>query len=447
MSFSGKAVALFGHFKGAMAHKSKQSNQSILQGADRPQGGFAIAVTAGKMVREAYQLTTKEAEKGKVTHPQPAPMIGERWEVLCRSSDNDDTRQYGYKAVAFINRATKQIQIATAGTKPTEKHDLWDNCKLLFGSSPMFKPFVNCVPNKLRSSQKFVDAVIATAGGDQGVAGYTFSTCGHSLGAVMADINAAEILSRGLTFSSSTTFENPGSRTVVERFLADKGLKKEESAAAIKQLSDHCTEYNTWRGHINSFGRRLAGDVKLVVPSPAVERAMSWPTGAKFSYIGKQIDRVANFCGVFDILSQLKEHRLGNFSKLDYGNCYSVKNWDDKKSSLHCRHLPGSPELDSSITAQPVTDEKTSDWSFLTRPEEFTMDDAHPVGANPLVKLSHLVGAMAYFQMQCVYAASVCIAAKCLESNHARSVTQPAVEYALFDTGQTLFPTVAQVTG
>ena len=39
------------------------------------------------------------------------------WEILTASCDNISTAKYDYKAVAFINKETKEVHIASAGTK------------------------------------------------------------------------------------------------------------------------------------------------------------------------------------------------------------------------------------------------------------------------------------------------------------------------------------------
>lgn len=96
--------------------------------------------------------------------------------MLAISNDKESYHQYGYKTVAFVNHQTKQVHIAFAGTDPTDVYNLWDDFLLCLGRSP----------NKLQAVKPFIDELIQKLGEQS--AEYQFSTSGHSLGAVVADI-------------------------------------------------------------------------------------------------------------------------------------------------------------------------------------------------------------------------------------------------------------------
>ncbi|HJD61633.1 MAG TPA: hypothetical protein LFV90_05775 [Rickettsia endosymbiont of Columbicola hoogstraali] len=124
------------------------------------------------------------------------------WEILVTSVDDKNTNQYGYKAVAFINRNTKEIHISSSGTIITEKYDLIDDARITFDR----------LPNKMLPVKAFVTKILEQAGGQENVIDYKFSTSGHSLGAIVSDLTGIEIHSRGLKFEKSVTFDNPGSK-------------------------------------------------------------------------------------------------------------------------------------------------------------------------------------------------------------------------------------------
>ena len=82
--------------------------------------------------------------------------------------------------MAFVNHNTKEIVIATAGTKPSDAMDLLDDLGLLFG----------LVPSKMSSITSFLHRIKEELGDD--FKNYETITTGHSLGSTLSDLTAVK---------------------------------------------------------------------------------------------------------------------------------------------------------------------------------------------------------------------------------------------------------------
>jgi hypothetical protein len=90
-------------------------------------------------------------------------------------------------------------------------YDLIDDGLVALGSTPY----------KIEQAKAMVDNVVKALGGK--ALEYTFSTSGHSLGAIVSDITAVDIVARNLKFNISTTYDNPGSEKAV-KYAIDNNL-------------------------------------------------------------------------------------------------------------------------------------------------------------------------------------------------------------------------------
>ncbi|EER20785.1 MULTISPECIES: hypothetical protein [spotted fever group] len=104
----------------------------VVSKAKKTVSNFAkfINKVEAKVAHLATDLTYKLANGNDIYKDHELKIIkelGDDWKVLCKSSDDADTNQNGYKSVVFINQNTKQILIATAGTVPTDIYDLKDD--------------------------------------------------------------------------------------------------------------------------------------------------------------------------------------------------------------------------------------------------------------------------------------------------------------------------------
>ncbi|MCC8419275.1 MAG: hypothetical protein LN590_07170 [Rickettsia endosymbiont of Glossina mortisans submortisans] len=233
--------------------------------SDKPviTSNMKVDAPAHKGVDLAYKIGTQKYQ-GVEANLYNKHLGNSGWDVLATTADDENTNQYGYKAVAFINRTTKEIHISTAGTIPKEKYDLIDDGLITFGYTPN-KPV-----------KEFVTKVLEQAGGKAEVIDYTFSTSGHSLGAILSDLTAVEIHSRGLKFEKSVTFDNPGSKKVVENAITNKFFTGEVTTP-IQELAKHCEIYNVKHNFINTTNPHLATDIKLVVPTSSNNTTIKQP--------------------------------------------------------------------------------------------------------------------------------------------------------------------------
>ncbi|WP_395476244.1 hypothetical protein [Rickettsia endosymbiont of Pantilius tunicatus] len=250
------------------------------------------------------------------------------WEVLATSVDDKNTNQYGYKAVAFINRNTKEIHISSSGTIITEKYDLIEDARITFGR----------IPNKLLPVKEFVTKVLEQAGGKEKVIDYKFSTSGHSLGAIVSDLTGVEIHSRGLKFEKSVTFDNPGSKKVVENAIKNKNFSG-DVVTPIEELAKHCEVYNVKHNFINTNNPQLAAKINIVALPKSANTVVEQSAGiwGLTSYLTSKVGEVVNKCGYYlginKVLHAINNHRLVNFAEAtSKQNCFKVVDW--KKSMV-----------------------------------------------------------------------------------------------------------------
>ncbi len=209
-----------------------------------------------KFVNLAYKKDDKEKfkkEKEKLTEEMKKEDNG--WEMLCQSSEWQDTNQYDYKAVSFINHKTKQICIATAGTKIKSFWDLLDDLLV----------YRWIVPYKLIPAKAMLDHINEFMNDKSlDIGSYTFYTTGHSLGAVISDLIGREILGRGWELGKCVNFESPGTFPIMEKWVnSDLFCKKKE--VSLSELEKFCVTYNVQDNWINTLNSPLGVVKKLIV--------------------------------------------------------------------------------------------------------------------------------------------------------------------------------------
>jgi len=255
---------------------------------------------------------------------------GTGWEILFKSPDDPATNQYSYKSVAFINKITKEIHISTAGTKPAEVYDLYDDALITFGYAP----------NKLSPMQKFVDKIVAeVARTGENAQDYHFGTSGHSLGAIVSDLTFVELHSRGLKFDQSITFDNPGSKHVVQNAIS-KGLFTGKVIETVEELGKNCIEYNAKPNFINTVNEHMSCNTKVLIPhnkpSEVTESEASgiWGFGQYlYNKIGSAVGKCAETLGIKSVIDQLESHKMTNLD-LDAGVIFDTDSPHPEKGQL-----------------------------------------------------------------------------------------------------------------
>jgi len=255
------------------------------------------------------------------------------WDILLDSQNNSN----GYKAVAFLNNETKEVHIATAGTVPTDINDLLDDVRITAGYTP----------RKITPMKIFVEDVIKKLGDD--FLGYKFSTSGHSLGAVMSDLTAAELISRGLNFDKSITFENPGSKKVMKTAISNKVFSGTKDVV-MEEISKQFEEYNAKPNLINTMGNHLAEKINLVLPKNSqkpqeIEKSNLEPINSsssglfgfgKYIYnkVGSVVNKYSEKLGITSVINQIEEHSLKNFKDIDPSLTYKVSDYGNGKLKI-----------------------------------------------------------------------------------------------------------------
>lgn len=232
------------------------------------------------------------------------------WEILLKSVDDQDTKAFGYKAVALISKSTKEIHISSAGTK--ERIDLADNACVV----------LSVPPYKLRSMKLFVDKIVneVTRIGEN-VKDYKFGTSEHSLGAILSDLTFVEIHSRGLKFDQSITFDNPGSKSIVQNTISQNCFSHPVTTT-VDELGKRCVEYNARPNFINQANEHMATNTKVVIPLPdnkpsdlTISDKSSW-LFAQYLYkkFGHAVGKCAEIFGITEIIKQLESHKMANIN-------------------------------------------------------------------------------------------------------------------------------------
>ncbi|AFE52612.1 hypothetical protein MA5_02160 [Rickettsia prowazekii str. GvV257] len=248
-------------------------------------------------------------------------LVGSGFEILAASCDSLNTALYGYKAVAFINKETKTIHIASAGTK-ADINDIWDDALITF----------HYAPNKLKIAQKFVDNIISKIGGIDEAREYTFDTSGHSLGAIIADLTGIELHSRNLNFNKSVTFDSPGSQEVI-KYAINQDLFTGKVITPIEELAKHSEVYNAKPNIINTTNQHV-GQINLVLPKINNEKSKSSEAVGWFKYLyniaGSAVYKVAEYLNINKMFEGINNHKLKYFADLQDSAVIPIANWEEQ---------------------------------------------------------------------------------------------------------------------
>ena len=249
-------------------------------------------------------------------------LVGSNWEILAASCDKVSTCKYGYKAVAFINKATKTIHIASAGTK-ANAYDIYDDV------------LITChyAPSKLAVVKEFVEEIIEKIGGIAEAKKYVFNTSGHSLGAISADLTGVELYSRNLNFNKSVTFDSPGSGEVIE-YAIEQDLFTGKVTAGAREFAEHSEVYNAKHNIINTTNNHL-GKVNLVLSKvDTLETSEPLKTGGWGSYlysmVGSIAYQVSEYLGINNMIEGISNHKLKNFANLADKVILPMDDWQEK---------------------------------------------------------------------------------------------------------------------
>ncbi len=186
--------------------------------------------------------------------------LPENIELVIDSSQFSETRGNANKSVVFKDEENKDIIFANAGTRLNQGknkafYDLSDDVRIAFKNTP----------NKLEQTSNLNQRVLDDLGDK--ASEYKFHYTGHSLGGAMAELSAADMYNKlskkgeieqssNLETSeakiSTTSFDNPGSKPIVEKVLS----KQNNSLDKFKQSGNFVT-FNSDNNIINTKNEQL----------------------------------------------------------------------------------------------------------------------------------------------------------------------------------------------
>jgi hypothetical protein len=235
-------------------------------------------------------------------------------------SDNTDLFRGEYRCLAYVDKENNQLIFANAGTRPgidsKGASDLWADIKIASGGK---------VGRKSNVAAEFAEAILNKFG-----EGATHVHCtGHSLGAAIADVQAADIdvhLQRNKKDDikvSSRVFDNPG---IAPGIIA--GRYKDGMQSKVEHVT-----INNGRNFINELHPEKPGKVFRLTSDAAVNTSLFGPLS--------------------NVKKQAKDHSLRNFVS-GYVNKAPVI--DDKEqysgASLLSYHKPQITNLSTDFKIQ-----------------------------------------------------------------------------------------------
>lgn len=243
------------------------------------------------------------------------------YEMFLMTDHVQEVGEASFRCVAFMNQNTKEIVFATAGSRfgMDEKGfaDIYDDALMVAHNKP----------RKMNPAQILNDMVLDSLGDK--AKEYKFHYTGHSLGAAMAEMQAADmdikLTKSGLKLEgkaakeqiTAVTFENPGTKPMIEKMYEEAGLPKEN----ISKLN-FC-EFNNRKNMINSLNEQT-GRTYTIVPHSQKERNPSL-VQMVFEYVAKIVgSEISPLLGkAFGLLAPggvlddlQSEHTLENFNEV-----------------------------------------------------------------------------------------------------------------------------------
>jgi len=249
------------------------------------------------------------------------------YELFLMTDHVQDSKEASFRCAAFVNQTTKEIVFATAGTRfgmhQEGAHDLMDDALLVAQNKP----------RKMNPAQILNDMILDSLG--DAAKDYNFHYTGHSLGAAMAEMQAADmdikLTKQGFKRPedreqiTAVTFENPGTKAILEKMYEEAGLPKE----SVEKLN-FCEFQN--RGNIINSLNEQTGRTYLIVPNSQTERnpsmiQMVFEVVAKYaSEIGPMLGKAFSLLAPGGVDSSLiSDHSLSNFDEVFVQQAGKVK--------------------------------------------------------------------------------------------------------------------------
>lgn len=254
-----------------------------------------------------YAYAGSDLEMGELAKNLP-----ENYQILLTTNNLDDTDLHSYKAAIFVNYEQKEIVCAVAGTRPGFNKegfdDIYDDYRLAKYLEPL----------KMESANTLNDIILDSLGDE--VENFSIHYTGHSLGAAVAEMQAADMdikmHNRGLNSAniSSVTFENPGTKPVIENIYKKNNLPKERASKLNSIIINN-------RANIINQGNPQMGKVYEIIPSKQRERKHETIIPEQISMIIAQympklswlVNQISTLIVTGGLRETVKEHSMDNF--------------------------------------------------------------------------------------------------------------------------------------
>lgn len=206
----------------------------------------------------AYKQTDKEMYA-------LANSLPPNYELLLMTDHNEGTKDASFRCAVFMNRSTKEIVCATAGTRLgfTQKgfDDVVDDGLLGLKQQPL----------KMKAARNLNDQILGHLGDE--INDYKFTYTGHSLGAAMAEMQAADMdiqlthngVKKNKEQITAVTFENPGTKNILKKMYKAADME----LGNIQDNMNVC-EFNNRKNIINNSAKQ-AGRAYTIVPHSQAE--------------------------------------------------------------------------------------------------------------------------------------------------------------------------------
>jgi hypothetical protein len=239
-----------------------------------------------------------------------AQQMGVSHKLFLFSDYLEDTKGGEYRCAVFVDHDKKQVVFANAGTRPGANnkglHDFVADAALI----------AQIEPHKLMYARQLNTLVLDNLN-DQ-VAEYEFHYTGHSLGAAMADMQAADMYlqmrNREIDITdnqiSTQTFDNPGAKPIVDKMFRAAGLDSSDSRVKHKTV-------NNGKNFINTLNPQV-GSIYEMPQSPLSYSEQIVDLTAKLikafiPFEGAIIDKICGWISYGSISRQVAGHKLDNF--------------------------------------------------------------------------------------------------------------------------------------
>ncbi|TAK74463.1 MAG: hypothetical protein EPO11_06845 [Gammaproteobacteria bacterium] len=175
------------------------------------------------------------------------PSLPEGWERYAYC-DDISTGYYGVCYKHLESDGSYSIVFAHRGTEKTSPVDLYNDWEV----------FKSSVPDQYQSAQRFVYDAIDLLKVTYNGATFRFYQTGHSLGGILADLVGADLK------QPSSTYENPGSKTIIQNMINQGTLPSDSLDYASSAFYPHQSDSNI----VNTCHEQASKYIWRVVKEP-----------------------------------------------------------------------------------------------------------------------------------------------------------------------------------